>query len=640
MEFPLNIGTDGLDIQTRVVLSNETRHSLEYPGKAGKVTLIGAFPTHDSNIYTVRSYPEYLNVYGLKDTNSDKQYDAHRAIGRLFMRGINGYRGATQVTCVNINTSYSATNSLTVESEAELDLKIAQQKAKVDIDKLLENRYTYEVSSYDAGLITTPSGQTPTQSDLDTIESEIDSLVEEITALINKKYLDAANFTTGTDSNTDEKQLSTKTSTLRTKSNSLGSGYALLYKSYNASQSPSGSETTEQKAISRRRTTQNKSATINRNNWSGDVDVLRVLENILRYTDETTGVVQIDAGTFLSFEKLKIALKKIAGEDTDLLFISSDLHDCVKGGKLGPEDEDYDATQASNLGQVYEELLNFINNEFSSHKPLTYVGHIRTSGTGGSSTITGLDSQLIKIDSGSKLNPASRETTYGVSYSDLNWGVKQITKLLATENNELNTCALFYQGGTINGEQVDAMELAAHMCGWIACGNVGEDLTYQTIPGLTSINEELFFGLGDAGTELNNCGVNVIRPKSRLDKTFYVNNSVNPCGWHVNHVRSVIYLLKQYAFESGLGINNITSNVVAFRASLENVSKKVMDEVDLIRDVQLGDIEIINNYHLYLPIDIILAGVVTKLSVGVSMTIDETGEAGSNQTTNGYNFYY
>ena len=548
MEFPLNIGTDGLDIQTRVVLSNETRHSLETPGMSGKVTLVGAFPSKDSTIKTVRSYAEYLSVYKLQETEQENEYDAHRAIKRIFMQGVNGYRGATQVTCVNINTSYEASNSLTVESKQQVSQKITELEGQIS-----------------------------------TLNTEITALKQRIAELEAK-----ANLT-----QTEKTELTTKKQTLITKEKEL--------------------------------------ATLS--------EELMAYKKLETYSDDTVSTVKISAGRLLSFQKFKIALRRIADEDTDLLFISSDLHDCVMNGQMGSADSVYDPTQAPNLGVVYNYLIDFINNEFTSHRPLTYIGFIRTAHIN-ASNVQGIPSYKIEIDSNTELNPDLKDSTYGVSWADTNWAAKQITQLFTNEKNELTTCGLFYQGGYINHEQVDSMEMAAHMCGWLACGNVGQDLTYQTIPGVTGIDEEVYFGKGDAGTLLNNLGIQVIRPKDRLEKTFYVNNSINPSGWHTNHVRSVIYLLKQYAYETGLGINNITANVVAFRASLENVSKKVMDEVDLIRDVQLGDIEIINNYHLYLPIDIILAGVVTKISVGVSMTIDETGEAGTNITTEGYNFYY
>lgn len=549
MEFPLEIGTDGLDIQTRVVLSNETRHALENPGKSGKVTLIGAFPSEDATVYTVRSYAEYLSVYKLKETVQEEQYDGHRAIKRIFMQGVEGYRGATQVTCVNINTKYSAENSLTVESEEDLKSKITaiEKDLKAKVTALENDRKRY--------------------------------------AALQKKKLDGKI----TDAELEEmKELIIQIQTKEKEFEALQDEYDTYVQ-------------------------------------------------LNEYSSKPGYPLQIDASKFLSFRKLKLALHKIADEDTDILFISSDLHECMINGKRNTDDDVYDPTQANNLGTVYKYLIDFINNEFTSHRPLTYMGAIRTAKLR-QYGVTGIPSTKISTSGGKSMNMDLED--YGLGYTDDYWGAREIASLFTNEKNELTTCGLFYQGGSINHEKVSPMEMAAHMCGWLSCSNVGQDLTYQTIPGVTSIDEEVYFGKGDAGTLLNSCGIQVIRPKDRLEKTFYVNNSVNPSGWHTNHVRSVIYLLKQYAYETGLGINNITSNVVAFRASLENVSQKVMDEVDLIRDVQLGDIEIINNYHLYLPIDIILAGVVTKISVGVSMTIDETGEAGSTQTTNGYNFYY
>lgn len=358
------------------------------------------------------------------------------------------------------------------------------------------------------------------------------------------------------------------------------------------------------------------------------------------YLTEEGSTIKIREETLLTFNRFKTALKKIADEDTDILFISGDLHDCVIGGRSAADDVTYDSSQAPNLGIVYDTLLDFIDNEYTNHRPLTYIGHIRTASTNNDNNTTGLMTDKIQVDSGKTPDSNEKLSDYGVGYGDTDWGAKQIATLFTRENNELSTAGLFYQGGIINGVAVGSMELAAHIVGWLAGRKVGDDLTYSTIPGLTSINDEVFFQKGDAGTLLNNYGIQVIRPKDRLQKTFYVNNSIMPTGWHTNHVRSVIYLLKKYEFEAGLGINNITTNIEAFRTSLENVSKEVMKEVDLIRSVTLGDIEIISNYHVYIPVDIILAGVVTKISVGVSMAIDEEGTAGSTLTTTGYNFYY
>lgn len=565
MSIPLNIGgKDGLDVQTRVVLTNETQHKVISPGMAGKVTLIGAFPSADSEIYAVTSYAEYLATYKITNEKEAEEYDAHRAIKRIFMEGIEGYRGATSVTCININTAYPASNSITIENVDNLNSKIVE----------LEN----DISRY-----------TSTLERLRREKAEYENRIEE---LQSKDTL--------TSDERDE---------LATTQEHLADSISLIAEY-------------QQELI----------------NASSEYDAYSAFQGY--YSDEY-GIVQMPADGLLTFKKLKDALKKIADDDTDMIFISSDLHDCIKRGKSDASSTAYDTTQAPNLGVVYDELLDFIDNEYTNHRPLTYIGHIRTADvTTDVSYASGITSGIIDIDSGKTLNLEAKDEDYGVGYGDTNWGAKQIAELFTRENNELSTCGLFYQGGTINGEKVDAMQVAAHICGWLAGMNVSEDLTYRTIPGLTSINKEVYFGKGDEGTLINNLGIQVIRPKDRLAKTFYVNNSVMPTGWHTNHVRSVIYLLKQYEFEAGLGINNITSNIEAFQTSLETVSKSVMQNVEVIRSVTIGDIEVLNHYHIYVPIDIVLAGVVTKISVGVSMELDEEGTAGTTLTTTGYNFYY
>lgn len=568
MTIPLNIGgSDGLDIQTRVILKNETSHTVLRPGMAGKVTLIGSFPSADQEIHAVTSYAEYLATYNITNSKLADQYDAHRAIKRIFMEGMSDEVGASSVTCININTEYNSTNTIDIESREDLE----EQMAEVEADVAKYRRRLAEL-------------RTSIAESQDTIERLSSKPASELTQEEESQLYLA------------QVRLDGDTAMLE--------DISIMFKD-------------AQELYSKYLT------------FDG-------------YFSNADGVVKINSEQFLTFAKLKKALKMIADDDTDILFISGDLHDCVIGGKSDAEGTNpYTDEQAPNLGVVYDTLLDFIDNEYTNHRPLTYIGFIRTADTVNSNaTVTGIPTDKIQIDSGKVLDANKSEEDYGVGYGDTDWGAKQIATLFTRENNELATAGLFYQGGRLNGENIGSMELAAHMCGWVAGKNVGDDLTYDTIPGLTSINDELFFQKGDAGTLLNNYGIQVIRPKDRLEKTFYVNNSIMPTGWHTNHVRSVIYLLKKYEFEAGLGINNIVTNVEAFRTNLMNVSKEVMKEVEVIRSVTLGEIEVINNYHLYIPVDIVLAGVVTKISVGVSMSIDEEGNAGTTLTTTGYNFYY
>ncbi|RAP49743.1 MAG: hypothetical protein BZ138_07290, partial [Methanosphaera sp. rholeuAM270] len=286
----------------------------------------------------------------------------------------------------------------------------------------------------------------------------------------------------------------------------------------------------------------------------------------------------------------------------------------------------------------------------TNHRPVNYIGAIKTRAQPEGKSINvasnGIESEIIRVngvhynyESESDLALRKKYTpTKGNPYADiLEWGAVDIANLFTRTTNELSSCGLFYQGGIINGEEVDAMELSAHICGWLCSIPLNQDLTYQTIPKLTSISEEPYFGENDAGRLLNEAGIQVIKPKNRLDKTFYVNNAIQPTGWHTNHIRVVTYLLKRLQFESGLGINNFTSNIEAYRASLEATANEVKDEYDLIRSVEIGDVQVISHYHIYVPVTIVLSGVVTLISVGVSMALDEQGNVGTYiKTTSGY----
>lgn len=309
-----------------------------------------------------------------------------------------------------------------------------------------------------------------------------------------------------------------------------------------------------------------------------------------------------------------------------------------------------------NIGDVYDYILDYIDNEFTNHRPVNYVGTVKTrkgvdpEGTNNLRADLGVGSKVIKIysdiytpielpkDVSEEKENKKHEVTEKNPYADIvEWGALDIAKLFTRTTNELSTCGLFYQKGIINGEQVDEMEFAAHMCGWICSIPLDQDLTYQTIPGVTDINEEPYLNKNDAGALLNMAGIQVVKSKSRLDKTFYVNNSIQPTGWHTNHIRAVTYLLKRLQFESGLGMNNFANNVEMYRTLLDTTAKDVLEECEVIRSVDVGEVQVLSSYHIYVPIEIVLSGVITLINIGVSMALDETGTAGTYlKSTSGY----
>ena len=359
-----NILNYGTDIKTRVVLSNETPHTTLSPAMAGKVGVIGAFPSSRKDVVAVRSYPEFLGAYNLRDTKQEEQYDGMRALKYIFMTQFPNIAGASSVTCVNINGTYSPENDLTVEIYESLSAERERLEArKAEIQALLDRW----------GVLKAKTNRTTAE------EAE---------------YQD-----------------------LTSKKNSL---------------------TTEKTEINQ---------------------YLEELEDLEEHYG-TTDIPIISQDRLLTFKKLKTALNQLADEDLDLLFISSNLYNCVEGNES-------DSTQAKNIGEVYEYILDFINNNFSSHHPLSYVGWITTSE----------ESDIGDFTTGIREDPLNDERLTGIGTTLLNvrgegepvynkdeekwdfdkvnkWGAKQIATMFTNPLNELSTCGLFFQGATINKERV------------------------------------------------------------------------------------------------------------------------------------------------------------------------------------------
>lgn len=340
---------------------------------------------------------------------------------------------------------------------------------------------------------------------------------------------------------------------------------------------------------------------------------LTALENSVNVTvskgtvnNDETKDEKIQDAMKMTYDRLKEALNKISDDDIDILYIANDLREATDDNHT--------------LLDVYRLIIDFLNDEFSTTRPTYFVGSVQTDGASDTaSQPSGLGSQEINV-----LGTTKTENDETVL---VDVGAKQICELFADNNvnNELTVAALFYQGGIILDEKVGPGEMAAHMCGWISSLPVYQDLTYLTIPGVTGISEEVYFGENDAGYNLNQMGVNVIKPKSRKDKTFYVNNSITPTGWHLNQIRAVAYLLKRYAFEAGLGINNLSTQLETFKANLNTVTYEVIKETnEFITEVTFDEDIIIHNHdHIELALNITVGGVVTKIDVGVNMSLED-----------------
>lgn len=607
------------DIRTRVELKNETVREKARLGTAGKVALIGAFPSSKQKIFAATSFSQIVSHYNVKlNSTAMKDYGGVKAARRIFMDGITGYGGASSISCVNICSFQPS------KLDPLGDIYSSEEYA--------EATRIYDVDKEEFRIINGDISATPTNLTNDAIRNDVKLTFDKLKKALNQiadEDMDLLFIANDLWDVIDFPQQTYKTWT------NDGNTYKIPI--YKYIMNPDGTPTTKTETVN------GKSVTVPVENTS---DLVHYWDNSNKTTLKTAETLPENKEPLLHSEILNAAnqvtnyeIKKDGNGSGDKIFFTEDMTD-EKGRTV------YGITPAGkyirNIGDVYDYVLDFIDNEFTSHRPVNYIGAVFTRANVNEDTLTGIPSEHLRVkgkvledgEAGYQ-NPDDNPDNPYVNVEV--WGANEIADLFTRETNELSTCGLFCQRGIINKEEVDEIELAAHMCGFICSIPINQDLTYQTIPGLTAVSEELTLGTGDAGSELNEHGIQVIRPKDRLAKTFYVNNSSQPTGWHTNHVRCVTYLLKRLQFENGLGINNILTNLEAYRAMLETVSKEVMEECDVIRSVVIGDIEIISHYHIFVPINILLAGVVTRINIGVSMALDEDGSATTYlKTTTGY----
>lgn len=322
-------------------------------------------------------------------------------------------------------------------------------------------------------------------------------------------------------------------------------------------------------------------------------------------------IVNTDKATLLTYAKLKNALTKLADEDIDLLFISADINNAIP--KTG--DVLYDSTKLTKDGSidaVIDLILYYLNKIYSTKKPCNWIYWMNcvTGATEGQET-DGIGSKIINVKE----------------------AVRQAEYIAKQDTTNLATAGIYYQPGFLRkstygtSQAVSRMEVAAHMTGFTASLPVTQSLTNQTIPGLTGVSEEAYFGEKDAGGLLMNVGIQVIKPNDRLNGTYCVKNSIQPNFFDVNHIRAVTYLLKQYNLIDTIGEETYDINIEALKAQLETVNKDVLATVPVIKEITVGNHKILSPWKIYIPINIKLYGTIDVIKIGVNMEIVDESNA-------------
>ncbi|WP_455644831.1 hypothetical protein [Methanosphaera sp.] len=130
---------NSMDINTRIEIENETVKNINEPGQAGKVGLIGAFPSIDQTTYVFTSLSELRDTYGIvPKSDSEKNFDGALAAKRIFMEGIDDCEGASSISTVNICTSALKTSNISVTVNESGDIETEDdEEREVDGDTLL-----------------------------------------------------------------------------------------------------------------------------------------------------------------------------------------------------------------------------------------------------------------------------------------------------------------------------------------------------------------------------------------------------------------------------------------------------------------------------------------------------------------------
>lgn len=310
--------------------------------------------------------------------------------------------------------------------------------------------------------------------------------------------------------------------------------------------------------------------------------------------------------TKLTFEKLQKALNQLYGEIFDLLFVA-DTFENIVGAKhtVGDKEEEYDITAP------YIECEEFLSSEFQLQRPSQLVAPLVAKYP----NENGPNTSSIYNESKSICPEVAQKVAEVFEKSVFNFGYLNMQQLyLHTESVKLSL-----------------IESTAYICGYMAGLNVGQPLTFQTIPGVCGVDEELYVGPNDAGYKLTQMGLPIIVNKIRKTREYCVLNSMTPSGYDIAQIRSVSYLIKQYDLQKYLGMTNSDSVRSKIAVDMNVVNQRVMSEVNIIDSIDSDNIIVPTledgtklPHELYIELNVVVHGVLILIDLGVNMTEGES----------------
>lgn len=147
---------DGNYIVPRIKVQNQTTKINNSTNRGGRVAVIGAFPSKDVGIHSFATLRDLRKFYGITSgTTSETDFEGAKACARIFMDGVSGCKGATEVITCNIATKKkssgddssevkgnvsqadgTSTGDLTYAVSSDYDLTLTYEKLSAALSKL------------------------------------------------------------------------------------------------------------------------------------------------------------------------------------------------------------------------------------------------------------------------------------------------------------------------------------------------------------------------------------------------------------------------------------------------------------------------------------------------------------------------
>ena len=322
--------------------------------------------------------------------------------------------------------------------------------------------------------------------------------------------------------------------------------------------------------------------------------------------------------TTMTGKKLTQALNRLYTEQFDFIFPAS----LFASVEFTVEVED-DSEAGNSTGEIevqgqeaYKAIQNFLNDEFRLQRPAQFVAPLQTRNYVPPRRVE--DATLReKANINQNINIADVRSYYEVFHEDV----------FSLGGFYTQRIKIQYNGEATN---LDLLETAAYMQGFIASLPVGASLTYnKTIPGVVGVIDEMSVGPNDTGYLLAQLGFPVIVCKKRnalMNTSEYcVLNSSLPCGFDISQIRAVSYLIKQYDLQQFLGLPNSAATRAQIGAELATTNANVMSDVDIIDSIDTSNIYVPERngrlcpQEVYIECHVIVHGVIIVINLGVNM---------------------